>query len=218
MEAVRAQVEPVDKAAIEAFHFGGGDYSGPPAVAPGSVFTGGAKGPSIQGVPVMWRSRVGGLLQADLWGDQDDGDDVLWALKDHVRTKDRKSTISASQVRNIASQHDLLNDMLKVLQDMSLQKSVAEPLPECSGTSSTSWALHAACVGPPPGSELQQCGRRNVDKIELLHETEHSRRSRSCWPFVFSLSCTRMLKRCNRVDSASDLADLWPANQHKHST
>jgi hypothetical protein len=217
MEAVRAQVAPVDKAAIEAFHSGGGDYSGPPAVAPGSVFTEGArKGPSLQGVPVMWRSREGGLLQADLWGDQEDGDDVLWALKDHVRTKARKSTFSASQERNIASQHDLLNDMLKVLQDMSLQKSVAEP--ECSGTSSTSWALHAACVGPPPGSGLQQCGGQNVDKIELLHETEPSRRRRSCWPFIFSLSSTRMLRRCNRVDSASDLADLWPANKHKQST
>lgn len=216
MEALHSAVAPVDKAAIDAFHAGGADYCGPPAVAPGSVFgEGGKKGLKSGRVgPVMWRSREGGLLQAD-HGDQEDGDDVLWALKDHVRTQTRSSTFSASQERNIARQHNLLADMLKTLQEVSQQKSVSE----CMGTSSPTWELHAACIGPDEarrgtGSErhVGEAATGHKANLDLLNKSDPGRRRRSCWPSIFSLSSRR---RC-RVDSAQD--DLQVQHAHLGST
>lgn len=97
------QVVPVTEAAIVSYH----DslvYAGPPPVPPGSIFAG--RNEHLQPdhrVPVMWRSREEGWLQAD--NDDNDGVELLWALKDHVRTKAKTTMFNAVVVRDAASQH-----------------------------------------------------------------------------------------------------------------
>jgi hypothetical protein len=132
------QVVPVAESAIVAYHAAGLGYAGPQPVQPGSVF-GSGRSEHLQPdhrVPVMWRSREGGLLQAD--NDKNDGVELLWALKDHVRTKAKTIMFNANVVLDAASQHSQLIDVLKALQVYSRPADV----PNCrnrgsAGCSST---------------------------------------------------------------------------------
>jgi hypothetical protein len=197
--AAPVDVAPVDREDINAFLAGGLDYSGPPAVLPGSVFTDGVgKGlQPDQGAPIMWRSREGGLLQADV-GDQDGGDDVLWALRDHVRTQNRSVTFSASQERNIASQSDLLTDMLRTLQETSTPRVENEhPV----ATSSTPRFDGTTCIGPVGANPSVVPGRQaKSNNVDFLGHEEHARSRRSCWHFIFP---TRTRRRVGAISEES---------------
>lgn len=110
-----------DRAAIEEYYSG----SAKDAVAaglelqlPGSVFCDvdhdTQRGDNPGATPIMWRSRQGGLLQADT-----NRMEVLWALKDRVRThrRDRPPSFTASEELHVAEQNQKLGDVLKALLD-----------------------------------------------------------------------------------------------------
>lgn len=189
----------VDKAAIDAFLAGGLDYAGPPAVLPGSVFADGAgKGlQPDQGAPVMWRSREGGLLQADA-GDEERGDDVLWALRDHVRSQSRSATFSASQERNIASQSDLLTDMLRTLQETSTPRLEEEHSVDARPTPQVD---SATCIGPVAANPSAGPGRQGkLTNVDLMRQEERTKSRRSCWHFIFP---TRTRRRVGVISEES---------------
>ena len=124
----RKSIAPVSDAAIQEFHSSGIDHERPSPAIPGSVFG---------SAPVdKWRSREGGMQADTDTTDDCNGVEVLWALKDHVRTTGKQVALNANAVLNTASQHSMLADILSALQNFGAS-SQGTPLLHFSGQDGT---------------------------------------------------------------------------------
>jgi hypothetical protein len=110
---------------IREFYAACSHVSGSPAIKSGSELVDGSRMASglqpEDKAPVIWRSREGGVLQADNGADNDIG--ILWALKDHVRTIWRPSAFSSTQVVTAAQNNSRLQAILKDLQQVRTASS-----------------------------------------------------------------------------------------------
>ena len=116
-------ISPVGEAEIGRFHNSNREpYAGPAAHRPGDIF-GDTNNMSLlpdrSKSSGIWRSREGGMLHADSEEGVENKTEVLWALKDHVRTTVKCTAFSAEEVISASRQNSKLVEILQILKNFS---------------------------------------------------------------------------------------------------
>jgi len=114
-------ISPVGEAEISGFHNSHREeYAGPPAHRPGAMFTNNMSllPDHSKNSVILW-SREGGMLQADSEEGVENKTELLWALKDHVRTTVKSTRFCAKEVLSAARQNSKLVEILHILQNLS---------------------------------------------------------------------------------------------------